>query len=70
MADPAERALPPLALDAVDENGAPRIGRVLRGLAARPGDLRALLALKRDSDAAHATLRRLADGFVEALLSA
>ncbi|MCW5731046.1 MAG: phosphorylase [Alphaproteobacteria bacterium] len=59
IADPAERALPAAALDAVDDNGRPAIGRVLRALLRRPGDLPALLRLGRDSRLAHRSLEGL-----------
>lgn len=52
IADPADRALPPLVGDALDAEGRPRIGRVIAGLVRRPGDLPALLRLRRDTAAA------------------
>ncbi len=60
ICDPAERTLPHLATTAVDEEGRPRIGSVLRGLLAKPHELPALLKLRRDNAAAHAALARAA----------
>ena len=57
MCDPAERALPPAALAALDARGA--IGvvwRVAASLVARPGQLPALLALAADAMAARRSL--------------
>jgi hypothetical protein len=60
VSDPVDRALPPLAADALGPDGRPRTGAVLAGLARRPGQLPALLAAARDSAAALAALRRFA----------
>lgn len=60
VADPADRALPPAAASAVDEAGGVRVLATLAGVARRPGDLAALLALKGDSDAGLKTLREAA----------
>ena len=68
VSDPADRALPGLAATALGPDGRPRIGRVLRGLALRPWDLPALLAAKRDSDRALATLRGAADDLLGGLV--
>lgn len=68
VGDPAERALPALAADALDAAGRPRIGRVVLRLVARPGQLPAMLQVKRDTDAALRTLRRLADEELPRLL--
>lgn len=68
VSDPADRALPASAADALGEDGRPRIGHVLLGLARRPWDLPSLLAAKRDSDAALAALRAVADDLLAALL--
>lgn len=68
VSDPAGRALPALAATALGPDGRPRIGRVLAGLAARPWELPALLAAKRDSDRALAALREAADSVFGALL--
>jgi len=59
VCDPAGFALPPLALEALDEDG--RIGawRVLRSVLRRPGQIPALLALALHAAAARAALRRL-----------
>ncbi|MEM6421576.1 MAG: hypothetical protein AAF698_03230 [Pseudomonadota bacterium] len=57
LGDPATRALPALAADAIGPDGRPKILRVVLGLIARPTDLPALLRTKRDSDAGHAALQ-------------
>jgi hopanoid-associated phosphorylase len=49
IADPAGRALPALALTALDEAGRPQIGKVMLGLLRRPGDLPGLIKLGLDS---------------------
>lgn len=66
VADPADRALPAAALDAVDEEGGVRVLATLAGVARRPADMAGLLALKGDSDAGLKTLREAA-GRVAAL---
>lgn len=68
ISDPFDRTLPALAATALGPDGRPRIGRVLLGLLSRPWDLPALLAAKKDSDRALATLRQAADAEIEALL--
>lgn len=68
VGDPADRALPALAADALDDQGRPRVGRVALRLMARPGQLPAMLRVKRDTDAALQTLRRLADEALPKLL--
>ncbi|MEO1492279.1 MAG: phosphorylase [Pseudomonadota bacterium] len=68
VSDPADRALPASAADALGEDGRPRIGHVLLGLARRPQDLPALLSAKRDSDAGLASLRAVADDLMSALI--
>ncbi len=60
VADPADRALPPSAMNAVDESGGVRTLATIAGLIRRPMDLPALLSLKGDSDAGLATLKRAA----------
>ncbi|MEO0983715.1 MAG: nucleoside phosphorylase [Pseudomonadota bacterium] len=60
VADPADRALPPTALKAVSADGGVDVLATIGGLARRPWDLPALLALKADSDAALETLKRAA----------
>lgn len=57
ISDPADHALPALAATALGPDGRPRIGRVMVGLLMRPWQLPSLLAAKRDSDKALATLR-------------
>jgi adenosylhomocysteine nucleosidase len=62
VCDPAERSLPPAALAALDARGAIAITRVLASLAARPGQIPAILALARDAAAARSALiRRVRD---------
>jgi adenosylhomocysteine nucleosidase len=62
VCDPAELSLPPAALAALDARGAIAITRVLASLAARPGQIPALLALARDAAAARSALiRRVRD---------
>jgi len=61
IADPYDRVLPPLALDAVDEKGRTRLGATLWGLLKNPAQLPALMALGRDSARAHQGLRRAVD---------
>ncbi|MEO1467872.1 MAG: hypothetical protein AAFV86_02360 [Pseudomonadota bacterium] len=56
IGDPAGRALPALAARAIRRDGRPDIPSVLLGLLRRPYDLATLLAAKRDSDAALASL--------------
>lgn len=58
VADPAESSLPRLALDALDAQGRIRLGKVARGLVARPADLLPLLAAGRNSARAFASLGR------------
>lgn len=59
IADPAERALPLAAMDAVDDRGKPALGRVLIALLRRPWELPALVRLGRDSRLAHDRLASL-----------
>ena len=49
VADPAGRALPQAALDGINAHGRLRPFRVLLGIAARPGDLAALVALAKEA---------------------
>jgi len=58
VADPADRDLPPLVLDAVDSEGRIRADAVLAGLVRSPGQLAALVAAARDSRAAFEALGR------------
>jgi hypothetical protein len=69
IGDPAGRALPALAARALGEDGRPRIGPVAAGLLRRPGDLGALLRVKRDTEAALATLAAVAETLIPAILS-
>ena len=68
IGDPAGRALPALAARALGEDGRPRIGPVVMGLLRRPGDLGALLRVKRDTDAALARLAAVAETLIPAIL--
>ena len=68
VSDPANRALPASASRALDDEGRPRIGHVLMGLARRPGDLPALIRAKRDSDRALAALEAAADEIFDSLM--
>lgn len=70
IGDPAGRAPPALAATALGEDGRPRIGPVAAGLMRRPGDLAALLRIKRDTDAALAALAGAAYMAIAALLYA
>ena len=63
VSDPAGRALPKLAAQALRPDGGVHYGRVIAGLARRPGDLGALLEAGRDSAAAFATLKRAGRAF-------
>ncbi|MEM1343721.1 MAG: phosphorylase [Pseudomonadota bacterium] len=70
IADTAETDLPPYVAEAIDGGGWPRYGTVLGGLARRPASLPALMRLRRESNAAHAQLRRIAEsGFLFPLLA-
>jgi len=69
IGDPAGRAVPALATRALGEDGRPRLGAVALELLKRPGDLSALLRLKRDTDAALAALAGIADPAIVALLA-
>ncbi|MDR3439299.1 nucleoside phosphorylase [Telmatospirillum sp.] len=57
VADPAERRLPTLALDALDETGRPRPMKVAAGLLRRPEELPGLIRVGLDSRAALSALR-------------
>jgi adenosylhomocysteine nucleosidase len=56
ICDPAERALPPAALTALDTRGVIGTWRVLASVVAHPGQLPALLALAADAAAARRSL--------------
>lgn len=60
IADPADRAIPPAALHGIAPDGNQRPFAVMRQLLARPGDIRSLIRLARDSEAALRQLRRVA----------
>ena len=61
VADPAERTLPGLVRDALDADGRPRSALVLARLCLRPWALPAVLQLRRDQEAALATLLRVTE---------
>jgi len=69
ICDPAERALPPAALAALDAGGAIVIRRVIASLAAHPGQLRALLRLAADASAARRSLAARVRRLVRARLT-
>ena len=56
ICDPAERDLPPAALDALDAEGRIRPGALLRSLARQPGQIGALIALGREAARARQAL--------------
>lgn len=60
VSDPAERALPAAAVQAMGDGGALRIGKLIGGLLRRPGDVPGLVRLGRDSRKASAALGRAA----------
>lgn len=60
VADPADRAIPQIAMAGMGANGETRIMPVVSGLLADPAQLPALLAVARDAGRATATLRRIA----------
>lgn len=62
IADPAGRPLPRVAAGSIGPDGRPRIGHVVLGVCLRPWEVPALLRLRRDTDAALASLRRLTGG--------
>ena len=59
ISDPADGTIPQAAMAGVDAKGGSRSWAVLVELLKRPGDLPALLRLKKDSAAAKAALRRV-----------
>lgn len=67
VADPAQRSLPPAALDAADGEGRPKLARVLRALAADPRQLPAMISLAREARLALAMLARAASAAAPAL---
>jgi len=68
VGDPAGRAVPALATRALGADGRPRLGAVALELLARPGDLPALIRLKRDTDAGLAALAAVAGPAIAAIL--
>jgi len=63
IADPAGRPLPRSVIGSIGPDGRPRVGRVLLRVCLRPWETPALLQLRRDTDAALGSLRRLIGGF-------
>jgi len=63
VSDPADRALPKLAAQALRPDGGVDYRKVIAGLARAPRDLGPLMAAGRDSSAAFATLRRAGRAF-------
>jgi len=63
IADPAGRPLPRSVIGSIGPDGRPRVGRVLLRGCLRPWEAPALLQLRRDTDAALGSLRRLIGGF-------
>ena len=63
IADPAGRPLPRSAISSIGPDGVLRVGRVIFRACLRPWEASALLQLRRDTDAALASLRRLLGGF-------
>ncbi|MEX0644518.1 MAG: hypothetical protein WD076_04365, partial [Parvularculaceae bacterium] len=68
IADPANRALPAAALNAVAPDGSMKILTVLIASAKAPGEFPALLKLGADSEKALKTLRRDLGGLFRRLL--
>lgn len=68
VGDPVDGRIPGLAARALDENGRPRLGQVAAGLVRRPWELGALMRVRRETDAALATLAGAADPVIGALL--
>jgi adenosylhomocysteine nucleosidase len=60
IADTAAHRLPPYAATAIDADGWSRIGPILRGLAADPASIAALVSLAAASRRAFMALRRIA----------
>jgi len=63
VADPAGRFLPSAAIGLIGPDGRPDVGRLVLRLCASPWEVPALLRLRRDADAALASLGRLVGGF-------
>ena len=60
VADPAERSIPEWVLGNISEQGTPRYGNILAGLAAHPWDFLKLAQINRDSGLALSSLRSFA----------
>jgi len=58
VSDPCSRSLPPVAMDALTQDGKVAIGKVITGLLRDTGQLPALIAAGLDSERAFASLRR------------
>ena len=63
VSDPAGRPLPRLVLGSIAPDGTPRIGHLVRRACLSPWEVPALFRLRRDTDAALASLGRLIGGF-------
>ncbi len=63
IADPAGRPLPRSVIGSIGPDGRPRVGRLILRVCLRPWESFALLQLRRDTDAALASLRRLIGSF-------
>ena len=63
ICDPAERTLPPLALNAIDGNGNVRAAATLWYLLLHPREIPAMIGLARESAAAHRALKRVCADF-------
>ena len=57
ICDPADRALPPIAVTALDRQGRVRVAAMLAAILRHPGQVPALRALGQDAAAARAALR-------------
>jgi adenosylhomocysteine nucleosidase len=68
IGDPAGRAVPRLVTHAIGEDGRPRIRPVIVGLLQRPGDIGALLQVKRGTDFALRALSGVADRVIPVVL--
>jgi len=62
IADPAGRPLPRSVIGSIGPDGNPRLGRLVGRVCLRPWEAPALLQLRRDTDAALASLGRLTGG--------
>ena len=63
IADPAHRPLPRAVIGIIRPDGLPDVDRLILRLCARPWEIPTLFRLRRDADAALASLGRLVRGF-------